>query len=37
MRYVLQQVKSEEIVDEEEVVEELGKVEQEVNFKLETK
>ncbi|RYR78669.1 hypothetical protein Ahy_A01g003508 [Arachis hypogaea] len=33
--YVLQQVESEKIVNEEEVVESLGKVEQEVNFKLE--
>ncbi|RYR25895.1 hypothetical protein Ahy_B02g059922 [Arachis hypogaea] len=35
MGYVLQQVESEEIVNEEEVVEELGKVEQEVDFKFE--
>ncbi|RYQ90813.1 hypothetical protein Ahy_B09g096797 [Arachis hypogaea] len=33
--YVLQQVESEEIVNEEEVVEELEEVEQEVDFKLE--
>ncbi|KAL4306500.1 hypothetical protein AHAS_Ahas16G0184500 [Arachis hypogaea] len=33
MGYVLQQVESEEIVNEEEVVEELGKVEQEVDSK----
>ncbi|RYQ90256.1 hypothetical protein Ahy_B09g096449 [Arachis hypogaea] len=36
MGYVLQQVESEEIVNEEEVVESLGKVEQEVDFKLES-
>ncbi|RYR03424.1 hypothetical protein Ahy_B06g082358 [Arachis hypogaea] len=36
MGYILQQVESEEIVNEEEVVESLGKVEQEVNFKLES-
>ncbi|RYQ95386.1 hypothetical protein Ahy_B08g090657 [Arachis hypogaea] len=35
MGYVLQQVESEEIVNEEEVVESLGKVEQEVDSKLE--
>ncbi|RYR03519.1 hypothetical protein Ahy_B06g082520 [Arachis hypogaea] len=34
--YVLQQVESEEIVNKEEVVESLGKVEQEVDFKLES-
>ncbi|RYR03818.1 hypothetical protein Ahy_B06g083180 [Arachis hypogaea] len=34
--YVLQQVEEEDIVEEEKVVESLGKVEQDVDFKLET-
>ncbi|KAL4357162.1 hypothetical protein AHAS_Ahas09G0159100 [Arachis hypogaea] len=34
MGYVLQQVEEEKIVNEEEVVEDLGEIQQEVNFRL---